>query len=396
MMNEQQKKGIKNTLLDATATNLGVAGVVAGLTDQHNTLFLDHSGKRDITKDDEIQNDAVFSILSCSKAITTTIALQQYEQGLLDLDAPAQEYVPELGEIRVLAGFDRHDQPILNKPKTQMTTRMLLLHTAGFGYEFLDQPYAKLIASQGYSSALTAAKAALNVPLLFEPGTQWSYGINIDWAGVVTEAVGKKDLSQLMQEQIFQPLGMNDTSFILTDSMHQRLATMHHRTETGELFANPDFILPQDPEVFMGGHGLYSTVEDYLKFIRLWLNRGNVNGQQLLKASTVELAFKNGLSANLSVGALNTVNPALTTDINLFPDVKKGWSLGFMTNEQPLATGRPAHSLSWAGLANLYYWIDLHNNIGGFWATQTLPFFDAAAVSNYINFEMAVYKALKS
>jgi len=91
---------------------------------------------------------------------------------------------------------------------------------------------------------------------------------------------------------------------------------------------------------------LYSTVEDYLKFIRLWLNRGNVNGQQLLKASTVELAFKNGLSANLSVGALNTVNPALTTDINLFPEVKKGWSLGFMTNEQPLATGRPAHSLS--------------------------------------------------
>jgi methyl acetate hydrolase len=102
-----------------------------------------------------------------------------------------------------------------------------------------------------------------------------------------------------MQEQIFQPLGMNDTSFILTDSMHQRLATMHHRTETGELFANPDFILPQDPEVFMGGHGLYSTVEDYLKFIRLWLNRGNVNGQQLLKASTVELAFKNGLSASI-------------------------------------------------------------------------------------------------
>lgn len=125
-----------------------------------------------------------------------------------------------------------------------------------------------------------------------------------------------------MQEQLFNPLGMQDTAFALTPSMQQRRVSMHHRQADGDLVADTDFILPQDPEVHMGGHGLYSTVDDYLKFIRLWLNRGEVNGQRLLQESTLELALNNGL-ADIAMKNLPGAIPALSNDVNIYPEAKK-------------------------------------------------------------------------
>lgn len=389
-MNKQQLEQILDPILNSTVQGgCPIAGVVAGVTDRDETLYLNHAGERDISTHIPMTDDSVFAIFSTTKAITTTIALQQYEKGMLDLDAPAKEYVPEIGELKLLKGFDTSGNPILCEPKIDVTTRMLLLHTAGMGYDFFNPDYQKLTSEHGYPSVITASKASLKTPLLFEPSTQWEYGANIDWAGLVTEAVGGQRLGHLMQEQIFNPLGMQDSAFTLTPSMLQRRVAMHHRQVDGSLIADPDFILPQDPEVHMGGHGLYSTVDDYLKFIRLWLNRGAVNGQQLLQESTIDLALNNGL-ADIAMKNLPGAIPALSNDVNIYPEATKGWTLGFMVNEEETESGRPAGTIGWCGLANLYYWIDLKNNIGAYWATQTLPFMDPTAYNGFLAFENAI------
>ena len=387
---KQQLQQILDPILDQVVNSSHpVAGVVAGVTNRDETLYLNHAGERDISTHAAMTNDSVFAIFSTTKAITTTVALQQYESGLLDLDAPAKEYIPEIGQLQVLHGFDPQGNPILQAPKIDVTTRMLLLHTAGMGYDFFNPEYQKLTSEHGYPSVITSSKASLKTPLLFEPGTQWEYGSNIDWAGLVTEKIGGKRLGQLMQEQIFNPLEMNDTAFTLTPSMLERRASMHHRQADGSLIADTDFILPQEPEVHMGGHGLYSTVSDYLKFIRLWLNRGEVNGQRLLQESTLELALNNGL-ADIAMKNLPGSIPTLSNDVNIYPEAEKGWTLGFMVNEQVTDSGRPAGTIGWCGLANLYYWIDIKNNIGGYWATQTLPFVDPTAYNGFLAFEKAV------
>ena len=387
---KQQLQQILDPILDQVVNSIHpVAGVVAGVTNRDETLYLNHAGKRDISTHTAMTDDSVFAIFSTTKAITTTVALQQYEKGLLDLDAPAKEYIPEIGQLQVLHGFDPQGKPILQAPKIDVTTRMLLLHTAGMGYDFFNPEYQKLTSEHGYPSVITSSKASLKTPLLFEPGTQWEYGSNIDWAGLVTEKIGGKRLGQLMQEQIFNPLEMNDTAFTLTSSMLERRASMHHRQADGSLIADSDFILPQEPEVHMGGHGLYSTVSDYLKFIRLWLNRGEVNGQRLLQESTLELALNNGL-ADIAMKNLPGSIPTLSNDVNIYPEAEKGWTLGFMVNEQVTDSGRPAGTIGWCGLANLYYWIDIKNNIGGYWATQTLPFVDPTAYNGFLAFEKAV------
>jgi methyl acetate hydrolase len=388
-MNTQLKQVLDPILAQVVQGAQPVAGVVAGVTDKDGELYLNHAGQRDIAQQTAMRNDSVFAIFSTTKALTTTIALQQYEQGLLDLDAPAKDYLPEIGELQVLTGFDASGQPQLTAQRQDITTRMLLLHTAGFGYDFFNYDYQKLTAQHGYPSVISASKAALSTPLLFQPGMAWEYGANIDWAGLVTEAVGGKRLGELMQTQLFRPLGMHDTGFSMTASMLERRVSLHHRQADGSLRADSDFMLPQHPEIDMGGHGLYSTVGDYLKFIRLWLNRGAVDGQQLLKESTLQLALHNGLG-DIAMKNLPGAIPALSNPVHIYPEASKGWSLGFMVNQQATASGRPAGSIGWCGLANLYYWIDLKNNRGAYWATQTFPFIDPTAYQGFLAFEKAV------
>ena len=185
---------------------------------------------------------------------------------------------------------------------------------------------------------------------------------------------------------------MADTSFTLTDEARARLAVMHGRAPDGTLTPMPGFELPQEPEVHMGGHGLYSTALDYTKFIRMWLNDGAGPNGRVLKPETVRAAEQNGLG-DLKIKSLPGVIPSLSNEAEFFPGMPKSWGLTFMINDHDAPTGRPAGSLAWAGLANLFFWIDRRHGLGGFWATQILPFADAASVSGYLNFESATYAA---
>lgn len=378
----------------ASSSENRVPGVVAGLTNNSETFYLGASGVRDLGTGVPMTADTVMAIFSTTKAITGTTALQLVEAGKLDLDAPAKEYAPALGEIQVLDGFDHAGNPMLRAPKSDITTKQLLLHTAGFGYDFFNEKYNRLAIEHGQPSIVAASRQALMSPLLFDPGTQWEYGSNIDWVGQVVEGITGQSLGDVMQERIFSPLGMTDSVFPLNDSTRPRLATMHQRGDDGALTPTA-FVLPE-PEVHMGGHGLHSTVPDYLKFIRMWLNKGASDaGEQILHPDTVEMAVQNQLG-ELKIKMLPGVIPSLSNDAEFFPGQSKSWALTFMVNDEDAPTGRPAGSVAWAGLANLYYWIDIRNGIGGFWGTQILPFADASSVGGYLEFETVTYRAMRA
>jgi methyl acetate hydrolase len=369
-----------------------VAGVVAMATDRHHNIYEGAAGKRRLDRDAPMTADTVFAIFSTTKAVTGTAVLQLVEEGRLDLDAPAKTYAPDIGRLQVIEGFDEKGEPRLRPPRRDVTTRMLLLHTAGFGYDFFNQTYNRLAQEKGQPSVVTSSKTSLMTPLLFDPGERWEYGSNIDWCGQVVEGITGERLGEIFRKRIFEPLGMRDTAFELTDAMRARLAGMHARDADGSL-TPMDFELPARPEVHMGGHGLHSTVGDYMRFIRMWLNDGQGEHGRVLKAETVGMAERNHLG-DKKITMLPGVIPSLSNDAEFFPGLPKSWSFTFMVNDEEAPTGRPAGALGWAGLANLFYWIDRKNGFGGFWATQILPFGDPVSFGGYMDFETAFYRGL--
>ncbi|MEQ5870682.1 beta-lactamase family protein [Sagittula sp. NFXS13] len=381
-------------LKGVVAGDPAVPGVVAMVTDREKNIYEGAAGFRRTDGDAAMTTDDVFAIFSTTKAITATAALQLVEEGKLDLDAPASTYAPEIGELKVIEGFDAAGEPILRAPKRPVTTKHLLLHTAGLGYDFFSETYSRLAQEKGQPSVITASKEALMTPLQFDPGDKWEYGSNMDWCGQVVEGITGKRLGEVFQTRIFDPLGIEDMTFELTDSLRKRLAGMHARGADGSL-TPMDFELPDKPEVHMGGHGLYGTVGDYMKFIRMWLNDGMGPNGRVLKPETVAMAEKNHLG-DKKIGMLPGVIPSLSNDAEFFPGLSKSWSYSFMVNDEEAPTGRPTGALGWAGLANLFYWIDRANGVGGFWATQILPFGDPASFTGYMDLETAFYASLKA
>ena len=389
-MANDMKTALDGVLKGVTDGNPRVPGVVAMVTDRERNVYEGAAGQRRLDQDAAMTTDSVFAIFSTTKAITGTAALQLVEEGKLDLDAPAKTYAPDIGKLQVIEGFDDRGTPQLRAPKRDITTRMLLTHTAGMGYDFFNAHYCRLAMEKGQPSVTTSTKASLMTPLLFDPGDKWEYGSNLDWTGQVIEGITGKRLGEVFAERIFKPCGMADTSFEITPAMRPRLAGMHHRGADGSLTPS-DFELPPNPEVHMGGHGLYASIGDYMRFIRMWLNDGAGEQGRVLKADTVRMAERNHLDGQKVVG-LPGIIPELSNDAEFFPGMPKGWALTFMINNEPAPTGRPAGALAWAGLANLFFWIDRQNGMGGFWATQILPFGDPTSFVGYLEFETAVYK----
>ncbi|MBP7242352.1 serine hydrolase [Amaricoccus sp.] len=369
-----------------------VPGVVAMLTDRDRTIWGGAAGERTLGGA-AMTEDTVFAVFSTTKAITGATALQCVEEGLLDLDAPAREYAPAIGRLQVLDGFEADGAPRLRAPKSDVTTRQLMLHVGGFGYDFFNENYARMAREHGQPSVVTCSHASIETPLLFDPGEKWEYGSNIDWVGQVVEGIRGKRLGAVMRERVFDPLGMAEIGFTRSAAMKARTAAIHARGADGSL-TPLEFALPDAPEVDMGGHGLYATVGEYMKFIRMWLNDGDGPNGRVLKPETVGWAVKNGLEAHQKVGMLPGVIASLSNDAEFFPGLARGWSYTFMTVEEEAPTGRPAGAIGWAGLANLFYWIDRQNGLGGFWATQVLPFADPVSFSGYLDFETAAYRHL--
>jgi methyl acetate hydrolase len=381
-----------DTFLGKAVESRAMPGVVAAAATDKDILYEGAFGKRELGKDVPMTQDTVVWIASMTKAITAAAAMQLVEKGVLNLDRPAQDVVAELGQAKVVEGFDSAGKPRLRPPARPITLRHLLTHTAGFSYEIWNPAIVQYQAATGTPGITTCTNAALTTPLMFDPGDRWEYGINIDWAGKMVEKASGTKLDEYFREKIFRPLGMNDTSFKLSPSQRARLASVHQRGADGTL-APIEFELPQDPEFLMGGGGLYGTAADYLAFARMIMLDGALHGAQVLKPETVALMAQNNIG-KIEIGALRTAAPSLSNDVELFPGMSKKWSLSFLINTAQAPTGRSAGSLAWAGLANTYFWIDRTRRVAGVFLSQVLPFYDSTAIDLFGKFETEVYRAL--
>ena len=379
-------------LFEAAVARGDVAGVAALVCDARSDLWAGACGARRLGSGDAMTADTIGWIASMTKPLTTAAVLQLVERGLLDLDEAAQRWAPALGELQVLTGFDAAGQPVLRPPKTQVTLRQLLTHAGGLGYEFWSEDIKRYAALRPPADGAPRQHRYFAFPMLFDPGTRWNYGVGIDWAGRIVEAATGARLGDWIAEHLTGPLGMVDTRFGVPADAQHRVAAMHQRTGEGSL-APSATTPPAAPEWDMGGGGMYGTVLDYGRFIRMILNRGRHEGRVILHPDCVELMCRNQIGA-LRVAPLRSALPQMTHDAEFFPGVAKAWTLGFQVNLDPAPTGRPAGGLMWAGLSNCYFWIDPVNGIGGAYMTQVLPFVDARALDLYCEFEKTVYDAL--
>ena len=366
-----------------------VPGVVALAADDEGVIYEGAFGKREVGQGPAMTVDTVFWIASMTKAVTSVAAMQLVEQGRLDLDEPLGRRLPELASPRVLEGFDPDGAPRLRPARRPITLRHLLTHTAGFVYDIWNADMLRYAQHAGLPGIIECKDATLGAPLVFDPGERWDYGINIDWVGKAVEQVSGQSLEAYLREHIFAPLGMADSGFVLRPDQRARLASMHVRQPDGSLQAVP-FEVPQEPEFFMGGGGLYSTGRDYLVFLRMLLQDGRLNGAQILRPETVAEMAKNQIG-ELTVGPLKSVVPGSSNDAEFFPGMVKKWGLGYMICTEQAPTGRSGGSLAWAGLANTYYWLDPTRRLCGVILTQILPFADPTVLRLFEQFESAIY-----
>ena len=366
-------------------------GVVALVADRDGLLYEGSAGERLLGSGAAMTPDTVLWIASMTKALTSMAAVQCVERGLLDLDAPAARVLPAIGELGVLTGFDAEGRPTTRAPRRPITLRHLLSHSSGCSYEIWNPDMLRVQEMSGIPGIIGCQLKALELPLVADPGERWEYGVGIDWAGRMVEAVSGLTLDEFMRQNLWEPLGMADTGFRITPAMRERLAGVHLRGEDGA-FAPFPFEITQEPEFHMGGGALYSTVGDYARFMRMVLNLGQLDGARVLRPETVVTHLSLNQIGNARVSLLKAAIP-LTADAEFFPGLSKRWSLAFQINEEDAPTGRPAGSLSWAGLANSFYWIDPKNGIAGLLATQTFPFADARVMDLLYRFEKAVYDA---
>ncbi len=378
--------------LSAAVERADVPGVVAMATTRSEIVYQGAFGRRALPDGDPMTSDTVFWIASMTKAITSMAAMQLVEQGKLALDEPVAGVLPELSAPQVLTGFSPSGEPQLRPAKASITLRHLLTHTSGFVYDIWNAEMGRYMETKSIPGIISCQNAALALPLVFDPGDRWDYGIGIDWAGKAIERVSGQKLDDFFDEHLFGPIGMRDTAFKLTAESRARLAGMHARGEDGVL-APMEFEVPQEPEFQMGGGGLYGTASDYLAFQRVILNEGRVNGRSVLKPETVRLMTANAIG-DVNVQPLNTAVPQFSNDAEFFPGTVKKWSLGFMISTQPVSGGRRSGSLAWAGLGNTYFWIDPGSGIAGVILMQLLPFADRKALALLDEFEKAVYAAL--
>ena len=374
---------------DAVAA--GVPLVIAGITDAAETRYLHAAGVRGAVTDEAAEaaaSDTVLSLYSASKVFTATAALQCVEEGLIDLDAPAREYLPEIGDLEVLDVLGDDGTVRTRPPARDITARMLLLHTSGLAYDLFDLRYAKLARERLRHPSSTPLHDMLRTPLLHDPGERWTYGTSIDWLGRVVAAVRGRRLDAVLQERICAPCGMTSTSFDMSPAMRSRLATVHRRTRDGTV-APASAAVPDSPELDMGGQGVFSTVPDLLALLRVWLGDGTAPGGRVLRADTIAWAVRG--VPGLAVTPLPSAIPSLTRDAEFFPGRRTSWAYSFLVAEEDLPSGRRAGTLSWAGLANVHYWVDRASGIAGVWAAQLLPFFDPACAAGVERFERVAY-----
>jgi methyl acetate hydrolase len=364
-----------------------VPGVVVLVTDRKGVLYENAFGVADVATARPLTKDAMFRIASMTKPITSLALMQLVEQGKIGLDDPAEKYLPELKNPQVVESFDANTGDYKLRPAARLPlVRHFLTHTSGLAYPFTSAIWRDFKPHAGETYAFGG-------PMLFDPGERWHYSTSIDVVGRLVEVVSGERLEDYFHDHIFVPLKMNDTSYNVPESKGPRLVAQQQRD--GARMDGP-VVLQIPPLVGLtvanpiGGGGLASTAEDYGRFMRMFLNGGELDGVRVIKAETVKLMSQNQIGA-VSVPALKTALPR-SADFTFIADGRDKWGYGFLITVDQKPGLRSPGSLSWGGINNTYFWIDPARGIAGTIMMQYLPFADAKALALYDTFERGAYQ----
>lgn len=374
--------------LERQVRDTTVPGTVALVVDARDVLYERAFGFRDRASEVGMTNDSIFRLASMTKPIATTVIMMLVEDGKLSLDDPVSRYVPSLARRSVIVNFDAESGTYETRPAaSEMTIRQLLSHSSGLAYPV----FSDILSSLPQSGA--GERYPPDYLLLYDPGTSWSYSGGIAIVGKIVERIEGVGLDTLMREKLFEPLGMNETSFIVKAANVERVVTIHSLDADGSLHETPNaHDIRAAPD---GDGGLHSTARDYAKFIQLFLNDGRApDGRRLLSRNAIGELTRNQLGMR-TVELMDEPNPLFARAFPLGAG-RDGFGLGFqVTGEHASATMRSPGSVSWAGIYNTEFWIDADRGVGGVLMMQYLPFYDPDAIATLQGFEALVYEGIE-
>jgi CubicO group peptidase (beta-lactamase class C family) len=334
-----------------------LAGAITLVARHGKLVHFEVVGKRGADDDRALEKDALFRIYSMSKPITAVAVMQLYEQGKFQLSDPISKFVPELENLTVL-NADGERQPADNP----ITMQQLLTHTAGFSYGFdPDDPVDKLYRESAALGAkdldeFTARLAEL--PLMYQPGTQWHYSVAVDVTGLIVERLSGQPFDEYLQQHIFEPLGMTDTFFSVPADKWERFLPNHRwdrKTEKLMTLGPQSYDRFKDVTMLSGGGGLVGTAMDYLRFAEMLRNGGSLDGNRILSPRTIEFMTTNHLPASISNGGSGETPGLGGRSLNGF-----GFGLGFGLVTDVAASGvmGSVGEFSWGGAAGTIFWVD--------------------------------------
>jgi CubicO group peptidase (beta-lactamase class C family) len=374
--------------INAAVVRGDTPGVVEIVVNREGVLYKGAAGKFDVEKNLPMPANAIFNIASMTKPVTSVAIMMLLEEGKLRLDDPVSVHLEGYDKLQVIAKFNAADATYETRPaKTVMTIRHLLTHTSGIGYAFTN-PIEYAVTNK-------TKKGEWELPLLDDPGTKWNYSASTRVLGFIVEKVTGSPLEPWYQEHIFKPLGMIDTSWAVAADKQSRLPTQYTRF-SGTLMALPKTPVPSRPTPpFRGDGGLYSTVDDYSKFVRMLLNGGTLNGKKILTESSVRIMGENHIGS-IFVEQQPDADKQRTKPFPLGAGKDK-FGLGFQlaSNNPAMTRFRSPGTMSWAGIFNTEFWIDPVKHIGAVQMMQVLPFYDDGAIRTLRDFEELVYKEVR-
>ena len=367
------------------ATDRGeVPGVVTAVVDKDGTLYNEASGVSSTLTRRPMTTDTIFNMASMTKPITSVAIMMLVDDGKLKLDDEVAKYLPKYKDPVVISKFNEADASYETRPaRRPITIRHLLTHTSGIGYGFASPMLTKIMQKTG--------KTELDLPLLFDPGESWAYGASTRVLGSVVEVLSGEKLDAFLQSHILQPLGMQDTSYLVPTSKYPRVVAVNSRGADGKFVERP---MPATLTASVAGDGgLYGTASDYGLFLRMLLNRGTLGNTRILSDNSVKSMFQNN-TGRVVVQPQQSANLLLSRN---FPEGagKDHWGLGFQLAAERVPNRRAPGSGTWAGIFNTHFFIDPASQVGVIVMMQTLPFYDEASMKVFAGVEEAVYKNLK-
>lgn len=353
-----------------------VAGGVALIARKGQIGYLKAFGMKDLDSKQPMKTDDIFRIASMTKAITVAGTMMLFEDGYFTLDDPLSKFIPEFSEMQVMVKDTVNKSYTLEKAKSQITIRQLLTHTSGLTYDFFSQPYISEIYTQnniynglGESEGTIGdmVKRLAKLPLKNHPGERFQYGMNMDVLGYLIEIISGQTFDEYLRDNIFEPLQMNNTYFYLPKQKKDRIATLYGFNSLGKPIKlegtsddgyHSDFDVHESNKTyFSGGAGLFSTAEDYYKFLQMLLNNGFYNNKKLLSRKTIELMTSE------------------QTGDKFYWWKGHGFGFGFAISRGPMFTGNPGSegTYSWVGYFATNFWVDPQEELIGIFLTQLNP-----------------------